>query len=156
MDQVIRDHLVELLMDENSHLTFEAAVEGVPLHLRGKLPHGAAHSAWEILEHIRLAQWDYLEMARNPDHARPRFPEGYWPAQRNPPTPEAWNSSVASFQADRDALLELVQDPDTDLAARIPIEDHRTVLRCILLAADHTAYHLGELVALRRLLGAWA
>jgi hypothetical protein len=155
MDQTIREHLSELLLAENSHVTFEAAVEGMPPHLRGKRPNGAIHSAWEVLEHIRLGQWDYLEMARNPGHVRPRFPEGYWPAQPSPPTPDAWNSSVASFQADREAMLAVVRDPATDLAVRIPIEDNRTVMRCVLLAADHTAYHLGELVMLRRLLRVW-
>ncbi len=147
---------MELLIAEASHATFEAAVEGLAPRARGVRPNGALHSAWEALEHIRLGQWDYLEMARNPEHIRPSFPEGYWPAQSSPPTAEAWRSSIASFHADRNAMIELIRDPATDLAAQIPIEDHRTVLRCILLAADHTAYHLGELIAIRKLLGAWA
>lgn len=146
---------MELLAAENSHVTFEEAVEGLAPRARGVHPHGALHTAWEVLEHIRLSQWDYLEMARNPDHVRPRFPEGYWPAQPSPPTPEAWRSSIAGFQVDRKEMIELALDPATGLLARIPIEDHRTVLRCILLAADHTAYHVGELVAIRKLLGAW-
>ena len=139
----------------HAHASFDQAVSGLPAALEGKRPEGAPHSAWELLEHMRLAQWDILEFSRNPKHVSPEWPEGYWPKTAAPPNAKAWAESVKKFRADLKAMEELVTDPKTDLFARIPHGDGQTILREALLAADHNAYHVGELVFLRRLLGAW-
>jgi hypothetical protein len=154
-DKTLREHLVQLLKGGNAHADFETAVKGMPTSLRGKIPNGAEHSPWQLLEHIRLAQWDILEFMRNPDHVSPKFPEGYWPESKTSPTKDAWEKTAKAFRADHKAMIKLVQNESTDLFAKIPHGDGQTVLREVLLAADHTAYHLGTFVLLRRLLGAW-
>lgn len=154
-DQALRQHLVNLLREGHAHATFEAAIADLPAALRGKKPAGASHSAWEIVEHLRIAQWDILEFSRNAKHVSPDFPSGYWPKSVAPPSQAAWNKAVKAFQADKNAIQKLILDPATDLMARIPHGDGQTILREALLVADHNAYHLGELVLLRRLLGAW-
>ena len=108
-----------------------------------------------MLEHIRIAQWDILEFARNPKHVSPEFPAGYWPSAQAPPAAKSWDESANKFRADAQELAALVANESTDLLAPIPHGGEKTILREALLAADHTAYHLGELVLLRRLLGAW-
>lgn len=153
-DKSLRDHLLQLLDGGHAHLTFDAAVKDFPSALRGTRPEGSAHSAWELLEHLRLAQWDILEFARDPKHVSPPFPDGYWPAAAAPPTDSAWDESVASFQADLRGLAALASDDSIDLHVPIPHGEGQTVLREILLAADHNAYHLGQLVMVRRLIGA--
>ena len=127
----------------------------MPAALRGKRPHGAEHSPWEILEHMRIAQWDILEFSRDPRHQSPEWPGGYWPGSPAPPDEKAWDKSVRAFRRDLKAMCDLVANPSTDLYARIPHGDGQTILREALLAADHNAYHLGEMVLVRRLLGAW-
>ena len=154
-DAVLRKHLVTLLKSGDAHAEFEDAVRDFPEDLRGKRPEGSPHSAWELLEHMRIVQWDILEFSRDPRHESPVFPDGYWPAAAEPPGPEAWDEAVHAFLADRDALCELVADESTDLFARIPHGTGQTVLREALLTADHNAYHLGQLVLVSRLLGAW-
>lgn len=151
----LRDHLVRLLDWEDAHRRFDDVVADWPANLRGKKPRGAAHSAWELLEHLRLAQADILDFCRNPHYAEPPFPEGYWPREAAPPTEAAWEDSVAQFKRDLEALKALVREPEIDLYAPIPHGQGQTYLREILLVADHNAYHLGQLVLLRRLLGAW-
>ena len=155
-DHALRDHLVRFLDWGNAHTNFDDAVKDFPSELRGKRPAGSPHSPWELLEHLRLALWDILEFARNPKHVSPKFPEGYWPATPAPPSDAAWDDSVKSY---RDALrqfAELAADDSVDLFAPIPHGEGQTVLREILLAADHNAYHLGQLLLVRRLLGAWS
>lgn len=154
-DQALRDHLLFLLRDGGAHVHFDAAIKGLPAALRGKRPKGADHSPWELLEHLRLAQWDILEFSRNAAYQSPKWPEGYWPEKPAPPNDRAWAKSIREFSADLDALCALVADPATDLFAKIPHGDGQTVLREALLVADHNAYHLGQLVLVRRLLGAW-
>jgi len=154
-DQALRQHLVSLLGEGHAHATFEAAIADMPAKLRGVKPHGAAHSAWEIVEHLRIAQWDILEFSRNPKHVSPDFPSGYWPESTAPAGDTAWRKSIEEFRTGLDAMHKLIADPTTDLFARIPHGDGQTILREALLLADHNAYHLGELVLLRRLLGAW-
>jgi len=154
-DQKLRQHLVWLLREGHAHLSFDAAIRGLPPRLRGRKPRGAAHTPWQILEHLRIAQWDILEFSANPKHASPPFPEEYWPRTQAPPSAAAWNRSARAFRADLAAMQKLVEDPQTDLFARIPHGDGQTILREALLVADHNAYHLGELVLVRRLLGAW-
>jgi hypothetical protein len=154
-DKSLRQHLIKLLKEGEAHAHFDAAVRGMPAELRGKLPKGAEHSPWQVLEHLRIAQWDILEFARNPKHKSPDFPSGYWPEKPEPPNEKAWEKSADAFRADLQTLCDLVSDESTDLYAKIPHCDGQTVLRQALLTADHNAYHLGELVLLRRLLGAW-
>jgi hypothetical protein len=151
----LRDQLVELLGSSHAHADFEAAVRDLPPELRGKKVRGAEHTAWQLLEHLRLAQWDILEFSRNPKHVSPKWPEGYWPATPAPPDETAWDKSVRRFKADRKAMQKLVADPANDLFAPFPHGEGQTLLREALLVADHNAYHIGQLVLLRRLLGAW-
>lgn len=154
-DQALRQHLVKLLKGGDAHVTFDAAVKNVPANLRSKRPEGAEHSLWEVLEHLRIAQWDILEFSRNARHKSPEFPSGYWPPAQTPPNEKAWDQSVRTFRKDLESLCELVADEATDLFAKIPHGDGQTILREALVAADHNAYHVGELVLLRRLLGGW-
>jgi hypothetical protein len=154
-DKALREHLLYLLGGGGAHLDFEAAVAGLPAELQGARPAGVPHTPWRLLEHLRIAQWDILEFCRNPRHVSPPFPAGYWPSGDAPPDPAAWDRSVTGFRADLRAMQDLVADPATDLFARIPHGDGQTVLREALLVADHLSYHLGQLVVVRRALGAW-
>ncbi len=154
-DRQLRQHLIKLLKGGDAHTGFDAAIENFPASLRGKRPEHAEHSAWEVLEHLRIAQWDILEFSRNPRHQSPEFPAGYWPSTQEPPDAEAWDKSAEAFRKDLQALCDLVGDESTDLLAKIPHGDGQTILREALVAADHASYHLGELILLRRILGAW-
>ena len=154
-DKALRQHLLDLLKGGNAHVEFDSAFKDFPAQLRGRRPKGTQHSAWEVLEHMRIAQWDILEFSRNPKHKSPEFPRGYWPRTQSPPDDAAWDKSLQSFRKDLEALCDLVADKSTDLFAKIPHGDGQTILREALVAADHNAYHLGEVVLLRRILGAW-
>jgi hypothetical protein len=154
-DKTVRDHVLYLLRDGGAHVNFEAAIKGLPLKLRGKRPKGSEHSPWEILEHMRIAQRDILEFSRDAKHVSPKWPEGYWPKSAAPPNATGWAKTVKAFREDLAAMCKLVEDPSTDLFARIPHGVGQTILREALLIADHNAYHLGEMVLVRRLLGAW-
>jgi hypothetical protein len=154
-DASLRQHLLDLLNGGNAHANFDQAVKNLPADLRGKKPEGAEHSPWEILEHLRIAQWDIFEFSRDPKHKSPEFPSGYWPSAEAPPDDKAWDKSVFAFRKDLGDLCALVADESTGLFVRIPHGDGQTILREALLTADHNAYHLGELVLVRRLLGAW-
>ncbi|MGO9403432.1 MAG: DinB family protein [Terriglobales bacterium] len=154
-DKALRQHLLNMLKGSDAHVDLDTATKNVPANLRGERPTGAEHSPWEVLEHLRITQWDILEFSRKPNHKSPEFPGGYWPSAQVPPNEKAWDQSVQAFRKDLEALCELVADESTDLLATVPNGDSQTVLREALLAADHNAYHLGELVLLRRLLGAW-
>ncbi|HEV2117585.1 MAG TPA: DinB family protein, partial [Terriglobales bacterium] len=123
--------------------------------LRGKKPDGQPHTAWRLLEHMRIAQWDIMEFSRSSKHVSPEFPDGYWAEKDAPASAAAWEKSVRQFRADLKTMEDLVRNPETDLYARIPWGDGQTILREALLVADHNAYHLGELLMIRRLLGAW-
>jgi len=153
-DKALRDQLATLLDWGHAHAKFEDAVKDFPPALRGVRPPNAPHSAWELLEHIRLAQWDILEFSRDAHHVSPSFPDGYWPASSAPPNDTAWDESVAATRADLERFIAMVRDPSVDLHARIPHGDGQTVLREAFLAADHNAYHLGQLIFLRRMLEA--
>jgi len=154
-NQALRDQIVKLLEGRGAHADFDQAVADLPAKLRGSKPPGAPHSAWELLEHLRIAQWDMLEFSRSAKHLSPGFPEGYWPRTPGPPDEAAWEKSVQEFQRDLQEMVKLVKNPKTDLYAAIPHGDGQTILREALLLADHNAYHLGQLVDLRRALGAW-
>ena len=154
-DTLLREQLVRLLTSSEAHADFEAAVKDLPEELRGKRPKGVDHSPWELLEHLRIAQWDILEYTINAEHKSPEFPEGYWPAAPEPASARDWNESVRSFQHDLKMLCDLVSSESTDLHAKIPHGEGQTILRQALLTADHNAYHMGQLVLVRKLLGAW-
>lgn len=151
----LRQHLLELLTGGHAHATFEDAVKGLPPKLRGIKPENFPHSPWMILEHLRIAQWDILAYSRNPKHESPKWPQGYWPKTEAPPSPEAWTKSAEQFESDLNSMKDLVKNPKTDLFAKIPWGDGQTILREALLLADHNAYHVAQLVDVRRLLGAW-
>jgi hypothetical protein len=154
-DKSLRQHVLKLLEGRGAHVDFETAVKKTPVALRGKRPKGAAHSPWEILEHIRIAQWDILEFSRNPKHVSPEWPGGYWPKTPAPPDRTSWTLSVRTVLAHRAAMSALVADESLDLFAAIPHGEGQTILREALLIADHNAYHVGELVTVLRVLGAW-
>ena len=154
---LLREQLVRLLDWEDAHAGFDTAVDGVPLERQGAVAAGFEHTPWQLLEHMRIAQNDLLDFCLNPRYAHElAWPEDYWPRDPAPPGPTAWNESIASFKADREGFTQLVRDPRLDLLATVPTgRDQQTYLRAVLLAADHNAYHLGQLVAVRRALGIW-
>jgi hypothetical protein len=154
-DQELREQLVYLLKGGGAHVHFMDALDGFPPGKYGTFANALPHTGWQLLEHARLAQWDILEFSRNPKHVSPPFPGGYWPKTPVPANDEAWNESVAAFQCDLEAMVYLVRDPHTDLFAKIPHGQGQSILRETLVLADHNAYHLGQLVDLRRALGAW-
>jgi len=153
--KALRQHVLELLRGGGAHAKFEEIVAGVPPEVLGRKPAGLPHSLWMLLEHLRIAQWDILEFSRNPKHVSPKWPEGYWPKTEAPPSAAAWKASVKQVKQDLKAMENLVEDPKTDLLANIPWGDGQTILREALLIADHNAYHLGQMLDARRLLGAW-
>jgi len=154
-DRDLREQLVYLLKGGGAHVHFMDALEGFPAGKYGVFANALPHTGWQLLEHARIAQWDILEFSRNPRHVSPDFPAGYWPKTPMPADEKAWEESVAAFQRDLEEMVKLVQNPRTDLFAKIPHGDGQTILREALLLADHNAYHLGQLVDLRRALGAW-
>jgi len=152
---VLREQLVYLLKGGGAHVQFMDALEGFPAGKRGTYAQGLPHTGWQLLEHVRIAQWDILEFSRNPKHVSPEFPEGYWPKTPAPRTEEEWTDSVWAFRRDLREMVRLVQNPRTNLCAKIPHGDGQTILREALVLADHNSYHLGQLVDLRRALGSW-
>ena len=156
-DAALRDHLSRLLGWGEAHVTFEAAVKDFPAEARGVRPPGFAHSAWELLEHMRFTQRDILDFCLSDRYTLPNWPADYWPPDPVPPSPGAWDAAVAAFLADRDGVRRLATDPATDLLGKIPRPrgEGQAYLREVLLVADHNAYHLGQLVAVRQALGIW-
>ena len=155
MTDPAREQVLSLLRGGNAHVTFDQALKDFPAKLRGVKPSGAEHTAWELLEHMRIAQWDILEFSQSSKHVSPEWPRGYWPKTERPPNGDAWKKSIASFKKDLKAVEKLIEDPKIDLYAKIPHGTGQNIFREALLVADHNAYHLGQLVLLRRLLGAW-
>jgi DinB superfamily len=153
--QSLREHLLYLLKGGGAHADFEKVIADVPEEVRGAKPEGQPFTPWRLLEHMRIAQRDILEFSRNPKHASPPWPDGYWPETDAPPGAKAWERSVSAFRADLKAMQRLIEDPHTDLYAPLAHGDGQTILREALLLADHNAYHLGQLVLLRRLAGSW-
>jgi hypothetical protein len=154
-EESLRFQLLDLLGGGNAHLDFEKAIAGLPVELRGAKPPGLPHTPWRLLEHMRIAQWDILRFSIDPKHISPEFPDGYWPEGDSPPDSDAWEQSIEAFRVDLRAMKDLVADVQTDLFKPIPHGQGQTILREALLVADHNAYHLGQLVVVRRLLGAW-
>ena len=153
----LRSHLTRVLDWEEAHVAFDKAVGGIPVDQRGARPAGFEHSVWQLLEHMRLAQHDLLDFCVNPQYEHTlTWPDDYWPRKPAPPSAGAWEESLATFKADRERLKSLVQDSSIDLFALVPTgKGHQTYLRAILLVVDHNAYHLGQLVAVRRAIGLW-
>jgi hypothetical protein len=151
----VRQHLARVLAWEEAHASFDAAVDDLPAALRGRAPDGLPYSPWQLVEHLRIAQHDLLDFCRNPQYTEMTWPDDYWPKASAPPSPAAWEQSLRQYREDRAAFQALVGDPSVDLTARIPHGTGQTYLREILLAIDHAAYHIGELIVVRRLLGAW-
>jgi hypothetical protein len=151
----MRTQLAKTLDWGEAHADFDAAVKDFPAALRGKRLDGLPYSAWQILEHLRIAQHDILDFSRNAKYEEMKWPDDYWPASPEPPDDKAWDKSVAAFRRDRRAVQKMAADPTVNLNKRIPHGSGQTYLREILLVLDHNAYHVGELVMLRRLLGAW-
>jgi hypothetical protein len=154
-DAQLREHLAYLLKGGGAHVRFRDAVEGFPARKQGAFARGLAHTGWQLLEHARLAQWDILEFSRNAKHVSPEFPEGYWPKTPVPPNDAAWRKSLKAFERDLQAMIRLVRNPKIDLLAKFPRGSGQTLLREVLVLADHNSYHIGQLVDLRRALGVW-
>jgi len=156
-DQVasLRDHLLELLQGRYAHAPFDKVLDDWPIELRGVKPEGLPYTPWQVLEHLRIAQWDIVEFSVNPRHVSPDYPDGYWPASEKPASEESWDESIRGFAADLGRMRALVEDRSLDLFEAFPHGSGQTLLREAMLLADHNAYHLGQLVTLRRLLGAW-
>src|SRR5258708_4158455 len=150
VSQSVRKHLVYLLSDGGAHVDFDTAIARFPAAHRGTRINGAPHTAWQLLEHLRIAQWDILEFSRDPTHVSPKFPDGYWPRTDAPPSTRAWNESVREFRRDLRAMIRLVSHPKTDLFRPIPHGEGQTILPQALLVADHNASHMGHLVLLRQ------
>ena len=153
-EKALREQVVRTLDWQDAHLNLDRVVGGWPPRLRGIKPRGAPHTAWQLVEHLRICQWDILDFCRNPKYKEMPF-EDYWPRTASPPNPAEWEKSLRAFRVDNKAMQRLVANPKTDLFARIPWGSGQTVLREAVLVADRNAYHLGQLVLLRRLLGAW-
>ncbi len=154
-DKALRDHIAALIGWEDAHAGIDPIVDGVPADKWGAPASGLPYTLWQLLEHLRLVQYDILDFCRNPGYAAPRWPEDYWPKESDQPAPEAVAGSIAAFRQDREALTALALDRKTDLFARIPHGTGQTYLRELLLVADHTSYHPGQMVAVRRALGIW-
>jgi len=152
-DQTIRDLIARLLAWGDAHVSFDAAVADIREEHRGR--RAGAHSPWELVEHIRIAQHDILDFCRRGDYTKLEWPKDYWPPSPAPPSAAAWNESLAGFRRDREALEAMALDTSVDLTQTIPHGDGQTYLRELLLVADHTAYHVGQLVIVRQSLGIW-
>jgi len=155
MVDALREQLARFQNWREAHADFDAAVAGIPPDLRGATPPGLPYSPWQLIEHLRFTQADILEFCRNVDYVEHKWPDEYWPTSAAPPDADAWDACVAAFRRDREALQKLIRDPRVDPFAKVPAGTGQTYLREFLLVADHTAYHVGQLIVVRRLLGAW-
>jgi hypothetical protein len=156
IDQILRQQLLALLRGGDAHMPFDEAVAAFPLMQINSYPPNVAYTPWHLLEHLRIAQWDILEFVRNPAHVSPPWPDGYWPSHEARTDTEGWARTIAAFQADLRALQDLVADGATDLTAPLAHAPEYTILREILVVADHNAYHIGEFAILRQVMQTWA
>ena len=154
-DKLLRDQLAKMLDWGEAHTGFASSVKNFPAHLRGSVPGGLPHSAWQLLEHIRIALWDIVEFSRGSKHHPLKWPDDYWPKAAAPPDGKAWEKSVKAVEKHMEEMRKLVKNPKHDLFAPLPHGDGQTLLREVLLAADHNSYHLGQLLLVRKALGAW-
>jgi len=148
----LRKHLADLLRMKGAHADLDQVLSGFPPALRGVKPEGAPHSAWQLLEHMRIAQEDILDFSRNPKYKDKTFPDDYWPAEEAPPSEAAWEKSIKRFEKDLEEMQELIADTKHDLLVKLPHGTGQTLLREAMLIADHNSYHLGQLMFLRKLL----
>ena len=153
-DAAVRQLLAKALAWQDAHVTFDGAIADVPPELRGRQPDNLPYSPWQLLEHLRITQRDILDFCRDPQYRERTWPDDYWPASSTPPSPAAWDRSIAQFKEDRAALQQMAAE-QPDLEARIPHGSGQTYLRELVLVIDHSAYHVGQIVLLRRLLGNW-
>ena len=149
-DKALREQLLALISSGEAHADFDAAIGDWPVQLAGAKVANFPHTAWMLLEHMRIGQWDILEFSRNPKHVSPKWPEGYWPTSEAPANEKEWTTSVAEFKKDRRTMEQLVANLNSDLYAKFPWGDGQTLLREVLLAADHNSYHLGQFVLLKK------
>jgi hypothetical protein len=152
-DKSVHEHLLYLLAGGGAHADFDAAMGGWPVQLAGAKVANFPHTAWMLLEHMRIAQWDILEFSRTSKHASPPWPEGYWPESEAPPNEKAWKAAMTEFKKNLRSVQQLVANPKTNLYDKLPWGDGQTILREALLVADHNAYHLGQLIMLRKCMG---
>jgi hypothetical protein len=153
----LRDHVLDQLRHPHAHVTFDQAIEGLPSRWRGTRIAGSDLTVWRLVEHLRITQWDFLEYSRDClKHVSPEWPKGYWPDGDTPADDAAWKRSVAAFRKDAAGIEDLVEDPATDLLAPLPNGSGHTVLRNVFVLVDHNAYHIGQIVLMRRALGAWS
>jgi len=151
-DDSLRKHVLYLLRGGGAHMSFDEFVNSFPADLCNSQVEGLPYTPWQVLEHMRLAQWDILEFSRDPDHISPEFPKGYWPKPDELGTPALWQKTVDEFRQDLQHIEGLVEDPATDVHAKLPHGEGQTILREALLVADHNAYHLGTLAVMSRIL----
>jgi len=154
-DAALRDQLARLLDWHEAHVGFDKAVAGIPPELRGNRPAGLPYSPWQLIEHLRITQHDILDFCQNPTYEEMKWPDDYWPSSNAPASTAKWEDSLNQFRRDREALQGLAKDPNVDLFARIPHGTGQTYIRELLLVADHTSHHVGQLIVVRRLLGIW-
>ena len=154
-DQALRAQVAAVLAWEDAHVGFDRAVAGVPVELRGRVPKGTPYSLWQLVEHLRLAQRDILEFCTDAHYKERRWPDDYWPVDPAPPSARAWSTSIKGYGQDRAALQALAANRRIDLFAQIPHGSGQTYLRELLLVADHAAYHIGQIIVVRRMLGVW-
>jgi uncharacterized damage-inducible protein DinB len=151
----LRNQLLDTLKGGQAHADFQSAIKNLPAEYQGKKPEGAPHTAWQLLEHLRIAQSDILDFSTDPNYVEQKWPDDYWPLEAAPPTPQSWNESVAAFEKDHKEFAALISKTGNDLFAKLPNGDGQTLLREALLIIDHNAYHIGQLVLLRTQLGIW-
>jgi uncharacterized damage-inducible protein DinB len=154
-EATLRERLVELLRSTHAHAGLEAALEGLPAEQRGARPPGQPHTVWRLFEHLRIAQWDILEFSRDASHVSPQWPAGYWPAADAPASEAEWDEARERYERDLEAFCALLRDPASDLFKPFPWGSGQNLLREALVLADHQAYHVGQIVLLRQLLGSW-
>ncbi|QHT71503.1 DinB family protein [Rhodocytophaga rosea] len=154
-DKVLRKQLVSLLEGENAHISFEKAVADLPAHLRGVKPANLPYSIWQLIEHIRITQWDILEFSTNASHQSPNWPDQYWPSKDGPASEQVWQASLSQIKKDKQAFIALLNDTGKDLFEAFSYGEGQNLLREALLIADHTSYHTGQIIIARRLLGNW-
>jgi len=158
LDGALRQLLVRQLEGGHAYAAFADAIGDLPAQLRGVTPDGAAHSPWQVLEHLRISQWDIVDFCRNPGHRSPTWPAGYWPENPEPPDAGAWDASLREFERELAAMKALLEDPSQDLFAKIEhpeAQAHHTLAREAMVLSEHNGYHTAELILLRRLLGVW-
>ena len=154
-EQALREQLLKVIDWEEAHVPFDRAVKGIPPSMRGVVPNGWEHSAWQLVEHIRIAQADILEFSITAKYKAKKWPDDYWPKASAPRNAAAWSKSIAEIRTDRKKLQQLAKNPRVDLTAEIPHGTGQTYLREILLVAAHNSYHIGQIVSLRKQLGIW-